>query len=84
MWGKERGYNMRIFRYLFDGEALGGEMVIVANSIPQADKLAEEKLKKRYPKIKDPAKTHNLTFDDNSGKLLNPEGDVVYFWDGDY
>lgn len=45
---------MKFYNYSFDGEALGGEITILAKNRNDADKLAEKSLKSRYPKLKNP------------------------------
>ena len=73
---------MKFYHYCFDGEALGGLIIILAKNKEQADIVAEKSLKNRYKREKDPVKNHELelmcecTFDS--------EGDEVHFWDGEY
>lgn len=74
---------MIFYRYRFDGEALGGEMIVIAHSRKDADKLAEEQLRSSYKRLKDPIKSLNLEFE-NSWEHDRLLGSVVYYCNGDY
>lgn len=73
---------MKFYDYFFCGEALGGEIIVVAKNREQADKLAADRLKERYKKYKDPVKSFELEF--GCEWEFDPEGCVAHFWDGDY
>lgn len=73
---------MKVYRYWFDGEALGGTIVVVAKNETKAFELAEKSLKGRYPREKHPAKNHELELFDEYD--FDPNGCEVYFWDGEY
>jgi len=72
---------MKTFTYSFDGEALGGEIVVVAKNREDADRLALEAFKERYPRLTGTIEKY-LTFDGET--KFSSKGQVVHFWDGDY
>jgi len=72
---------MKMYSYSFDGEALGGQIVVVAKNKEKADVLAQNAYADRYPSRANEAE-QDLSF--LSESKFNSKGQVVYFDDGDY
>lgn len=76
------------YRFTFDGMALGGEMVVLAENPQDATKAAERRLKE-YAPDKDPYEDLDLEIerfhDGRPDEVVDlSTAQVVHFWDGDY
>lgn len=69
---------MKAYRFNFDGEALGGEAIVLAKSKEIAEQTLRDELAKSYP-----CGLKTLRFMDVS-KVNRSEPTIVHFWNGDY